>query len=145
MVNVETVIRASDIAPSLRIIARIFEETLGHRLQQAFNIEAVYSTSEIAAPEFVTAAVNLHLTQPVDLGNDDFLIARLTVHSQSPIRNVAIHKLNQLDDTTVLLHCRGNAIHIPPHGDEFLQTGDEIVVLTSRLELNQLSTSKQQH
>ena len=139
MVNVETVIRANELAPSTRIIARIFEETLSDRLQKTFHIEAVYSTSEIAAPEFVAATVNLHLTQPVNLANDRFLIARLMIHAQSRVNNMVIHKINQLADTTVLLHCRENTIQIPPLEDSVLGPGDEIIVLTSRPELNQLS------
>ena len=99
----------------------------------------MYSTSEIAAPEFVAAAVNLHLTQPVNLANDRFLIARLMIHAQSRVNNMVIHKINQLADTTVLLHCRENTIQIPPLEDSVLGPGDEIIVLTSRSELNQLS------
>jgi voltage-gated potassium channel len=139
MINVETVIRASDLVPGLRVVARMFEETLGQRLQKAFNIAAVYSTSEIAAPEFVAAAVNLHLAQPVNLGNDNYLIARLMIHPQSPFINTPIHKINELEDTTVLLHCRANVINVPPDTSVRLKAGDEIVILTSRVELNQLS------
>lgn len=140
MVNVETVIRARDLAPSIRIITRVFEESLGNRLQQAFNIEAVYSTSALAAPAFIAAASNLHLTQPVNLGNDELVIARLTIHQSATIVQMAIQKLNQLADTTVLLHRRRDEIYIPPQINAFLQEGDEIVVLTSRQELNEIST-----
>jgi voltage-gated potassium channel len=139
MINVETVIRALDLVPELRIVARIFEETLGHRLQKAFNIEAVYSTSEIAAPEFVAAAINLHLAQPLNLGNEGYVIARLMIGPQSPFINTPIHYVNQLDDTTVLLHYRTNVINVPPDESIRLYTGDEIVVLTPQVVLNQLS------
>ncbi|TFG68703.1 MAG: hypothetical protein E4H27_07740 [Anaerolineales bacterium] len=140
MVNVQTVISARDLAPSVRIIMRVFEESLGNRLQQAFNIEAVYSTSALAAPAFIAAASNLHLTQPVNLGNDKLVIARLTIHQLSQLNQMAIQKFNTLADTTVLLHRRGDAIHIPPQSNAVLQMDDEIVVLTSRQELNSMST-----
>jgi voltage-gated potassium channel len=139
MINVETVIRARDLVPSIRIIARIFEEAWGHRLQQLFDIEAVYSTSELAAPEFVAAAVNLHLTQSVNLGNDTFVLARLKIHSHGSLKNMSIKQLDRLANTTVLLHLRKDAIHIPPQADALLQEDDEIVVLTSREELHAIS------
>lgn len=140
MINVQTVINIRDLAPSLRIITRVFEDSLGNRLQQAFNIEAVYSTSALAAPAFISAATNLHLTQPVNLGNQESVIARLTIDQSSTLSHLVIQKLNQHTDTTVLLHQRGDTVHIPPQNNTVLQLGDEIVVLTSRKELTVIST-----
>ncbi|MDF1512772.1 MAG: NAD-binding protein, partial [Anaerolineae bacterium] len=131
MINFETVIHAREISSQQRIICRIFEEELGMRLQHTFNIEAVYSTSALAAPAFIAAAVNVHLSQPVNLGQADYVIARLQLHQNSPILSQSIAQVNHLATTTVLLHRRGHTISVPPPVNERLQVADEIVVLTS--------------
>jgi Trk K+ transport system NAD-binding subunit len=54
------------------------------------------------------------------------------------INNKQIKEINRLPESTVLLHCIGDHIQIPPSPDAVISIGDEIVVLTSRQELNNL-------
>ena len=138
MANFETALRARDIAPGVRVIMRIFEEPLGTQLQQAFDIDAVYSTSALAAPVFVAAALNMHLAQSVTLGDQVYLIARMTIGTLSGLSRDPIDLLNQQSDLTVLLHKRGNSVLIPPNPRAYLGADDEIVILATRQRLREI-------
>ena len=142
MVNFETLLRARELAPDLRVVMRIFEESLGEQLQRAFAIDAVYSTSALAAPEFVAEALNVHVVQPVSISNTQFgvpqNIAHLTVEANSWLYRAAIADLTREDDLTVLLHIREDDVHIPPNPAHILAPGDEIVVLASQEKLRGL-------
>lgn len=143
MVNFETALRARELNPSIRVVMRIFEESLGERLQHAFNIDAVYSTSAIAAPAFISAALDTHLVHEVDVGDAQFRIARLMVASGSRLHRATIADLNREDDLTVLLHARMDDIHIPPDPDAALAPGDEIIVLASQAKLHEIGLKRE--
>ncbi len=139
MINFATSLRAREAAPNIRVVMRIFEEDLGVHLQQVFHINAIYSTSAIAAPAFVSEALNIHMTQPLNVANDQYVIARLTVEPLSHLHHAQIVELNEQDDVTVLLHKAGKIIHVPPIFENTLSAGDEVVVLASREKLRALS------
>lgn len=143
MLNFEVAIQAREIAPEIRVVMRIFEEGLGQRLQQAFNIDAVYSTSAIAAPAFVAAALNIHLNQPVKLGEADLIIARITIGTLSGLFRETVDTLTRERDLTILLHKRESHIQVPPDPKQGMRSGDEIVVLASRDKLRELGLRNQ--
>ena len=139
MVNFEAVLRARELNPAIRVVVRIFEEALGERLQRAFHLHAVYSTSAIAAPAFVSAALNIHTTQPIDVGEEKLVIARLVIETLSGLYHEKASALTQQDDLTVLLHKTKSGVQIPPAPDATLAPDDEIVVLASSEKLRELS------
>ncbi|MBN1873873.1 MAG: NAD-binding protein [Anaerolineae bacterium] len=139
MVNFETVLRARELNPQIRVVMRSFEEALGERLQQAFNIDTVYSTSAIAAPAFVTAALKMHIIQPVEVGTEQLRMARILVEALSSLYRERIDTLNDEEELTILLHKHNTTIYIPPDMTQPLLPGDEIIVLASEAKLGALS------
>lgn len=55
--NIHAAMRAQDLNPRLRIVIRMFNTSLGHRIRVLFQDCAVVSDSAIAAPAFVEAAL----------------------------------------------------------------------------------------
>lgn len=139
MLNLETGLHARELNPDIRIVMRIFEEELGQRLSGAFGIEAVYSTSALAAPAFVQAVLGLHLAQAVTIGDEELALARLQVGPDSGLIGRAIGFLNAKDELTVVLCARQDRLDIPPTPELRLKAGDQIVVLASWEQLRQLN------
>ena len=61
------------------MILRVFDRSLGHRLEETFDFRHVWSTAAIAAPWFVGAAIGMGVLATFYLGRQPFLVARLTV------------------------------------------------------------------
>ena len=139
MINFETGIRARELKPRIRVVMRIFEEALGDQLQKAFDIDAIYSTSSIAAPAFIAAGLNLNLSQPITLGGEQLSIARMRVETLSGLFRERIEALTDQEGITVLLHKRDSALTVPPHPETTLRRGDEIVLLATWDKLRALS------
>jgi Trk K+ transport system NAD-binding subunit len=139
MLNLETGLRARELNPNIRVIMRTFEEELGRRLSHAFGIDAVYSTSALAAPAFVQAALGHHLAQAVTIGDERLALVRLTIERQSSLIDQTIQELNAKEELTVVLHARRDQIEIPPCPARRLQASDEVVLLVSRNQLQTLS------
>jgi Trk K+ transport system NAD-binding subunit len=55
--NIHAALRAQEIRPGIRLVVRIFNTNLGHRLGQLFADCAFLSDASIAAPSFVAAAL----------------------------------------------------------------------------------------
>ncbi len=138
MVNLETGMRSRELVPSARIVMRIFEEPLGNQLEQAFGIDAVYSTSALAVPAFVAAALNIHLTQPVVLGGNVLHMARIKVEAPSNLVQQSIGELTEHQGLTVLMHKRCDHVQIPPDASQCLISGDEIVILATPDKLREI-------
>ncbi len=138
LTNLETALRAREVNPAVRVILRLFEERLGTELQRTFKFDAVYSTSALASPAFLEAALQVHVAQQVEVGGATFSLARLKVQAQSSLRGVTIAQLDREAGLTVALHARGSQVDIPPTPVSRLNVGDELVVLASQAKLAEL-------
>lgn len=139
IVNLEVLLRAREVNPGLRTVLRLFEEGLGAQMRESFGIDAVYSTSAIASPAFLSAALQLNVAQPVAVDDGHFYLTRLTVRPGSALVGSSPAALDAEEGLTVALHARGGAVSIPPAADVALQAGDELVALVSQDKLRELT------
>ena len=139
MTNLETVLRARELNPQIRLVLRLFEEGLGEHLHHAFGIDAVYSTSAIANPAFLSAALQMHVAQRVEVEGAERFIARVEVKSLSALVDVSVEALDREDDLTLVLHARDDTVDIPPVQTRRLHVGDTLVVLASQDKLRDLA------
>jgi Trk K+ transport system NAD-binding subunit len=139
MLNLETGLRVRELNPDIRIVMRIFEEELGRHIGQAFGVDAVYSTSALAAPAFVGAALKVRLAQTVSIGAKEWALARLTVDRRSALAGCALADLHAEVDLTVVLHAHGDRIDVPPRLDQRLGVGDQVVLLVTPERLRRLN------
>lgn len=65
--NIHSALAAQELNPRLRIVLRIFNQDFGGRLEILFHDCAVLSSSAIAAPAFVTAALHQRWEQEIKL------------------------------------------------------------------------------
>lgn len=138
MTNMHIALRARTLNPDIRIVMRIFDDQLNERLQQAFGTKAVYSTSALASPNFVSAALNQKHVRLVDVGGISQAIARLQINL-SALAGLSVADLQREENLTVLLHARNGHVTIPPQGEICLSAGDEVLVLTTEKKLIDLS------
>ena len=140
--NLQVAIRARALNPKIRVVMRIFDDKLGQQLRQAFGIHAVYSTSALAAPDFVSAVLDRMHIRPVDVGGLEQLIVRLEV-GLSNLHNLPLIDLQREEGLTILLHARDGQIDIPPSPDARLRVKDEIVALATPTKLEELHRRNQ--
>ena len=143
ILNLEVLLRAREVNPNLRTVLRLFEEELGPRLQQAFGIDAVYSTSAIANPAFLSAVLNLNVAQSVLVDGGQYYLTRLVIGPDSILVGRSPAQLDAEEGVTVALHARQGVVSIPPEAHAVLQVHDELVVLASQNQLRWLSRGQQ--
>lgn len=138
MVNLQIALAARALNPALRVVMRIFDDRLGEQLRRTFEIDAVFSTSALAAPDFVSAALNRMNVRTVAIEGIKQAIVRLQV-TMSALYDVPVIELQEEEGLTVLLHARGEQVNIPPAQTTRLRIGDEIVVLAAPNKLDDLN------
>ncbi len=128
MLNFEAGLRARELNPSLRVVMRIFEDELGERLSRLFAFNDVHSTSAIAAPDFVAAALpSLPPFHPI-IGLSGWYLVRINVPSTCD--GVTLAEYAARRHLRVLVHRAGDRLlHVFPDEAASLQTGDELLVL----------------
>ena len=138
MTNLQIALRARALNPTIRVVLRIFDDQLHEKFHETFGYNvAVYSTSALAAPTFVAAALNRMNMRMIELGGEPKAIVRLQIEAIA-LQDVQVGTLHQETDLTVLLHARNNTVNIPPDMQTRLVAGDEIVVMASEEKLAEL-------
>jgi Trk K+ transport system NAD-binding subunit len=142
MMNLQIALRARQLNPKIRVVMRIFNDELNEQLRQTFGVNSAYSTSALASPDFVSAALNRMNVRFVDIEHLPQVIVRLQVNLSS-LYGTLIADLQQEEDLTVLLHTRDGQVSIPPNLETRLRVGDEILVLITEDKLGELNRRNQ--
>ena len=76
LANFHAALRAQDVSPGLRLVMRIFNTGLGERMRSFFPDCAVLSSSSMAAPSFVAAALGEPAPSHVRVAGRTLFVAR---------------------------------------------------------------------
>jgi Trk K+ transport system NAD-binding subunit len=108
------------------VVLRVFDRQLGNRLEQSFGFRHVWSTSAIAAPWFVGAALGLDVLFTFYVGNHPFLLARLRVSAGGGLDGLAMRELpGQIRIVAIRRAGVSAALEHPPRRDTRLAPDDD--------------------
>jgi len=129
MTNIETGLAIRDGLgdrwEDVPVILRVFDRSLGHRLEETFDFRHVWSTAAIAAPWFVGAAIGMGVLATFYVGRQPFLVARLTVREGGGL--VGVRMIDLTANVRVVALDRGAAgdhLEHPPRRDTRFAAGD---------------------
>jgi len=134
MYNVEAGVRARELNPAIRVVMRLFEDELGERLARIFAFNDVHSTSAIAAPDFVAAALpHLPPFHPV-IGLSNWYLVRLTVPPHAAGQSLQAYAAHSA--LRVLVHIAGQErLEVFPAPETSLHGGDTLLALVHETHL----------
>jgi Trk K+ transport system NAD-binding subunit len=118
------------------VVLRVFDRQLGGRLEQSFGFRHVWSTSAIAAPWFVGAALGLEVLLSFYVGNHPFLLARLRVSGGGGLDGLAMRDLpGRIRVVAIRRSGSSSALEHPPRRDTRLATDDDAYLVGPYAEL----------
>jgi Trk K+ transport system NAD-binding subunit/multidrug transporter EmrE-like cation transporter len=118
------------------VVLRVFDRQLGHRLEQSFGFRHVWSTSAIAAPWFVGAALGLEVLFTFYVGNHPFLLARLRVSAGGGLDGLAMRELpGTVRVVAIRRASSAGALEHPPRRDTRLAPEDDAYLVGPYAEL----------
>lgn len=126
--NLEAIMKARDMSPGIRIVARMWDDQFANQIKQFMNVQTVMSSSNLAAPAFAGAALGIEITQTLRVGDVDYSMVRLTVMADSFLDGADVATLQHQEDMDIVLSGRGERVEVQPAGKQVLQAGDTVVI-----------------
>ncbi len=134
LTNIETALAVRDYLGErwveVPVVLRVFDRELGQTVEHHFDFRHVRSTSALAAPHFVGAALGLDILGSFTVGRQPFLVGRLTVAPGRGLDGLAMVDLPAQTRVIVLSRAAddGRLEHPPRRGTRFAP-GDQAYVL----------------
>ncbi len=123
------------------IVLRVFDRHLAHSAEQSFGFQHVRSTSALAAPWFVGAALGLEVLDTFYVDRQPFLLARLAVGAGGGLEGTLMKELSART-RVIALDRRGSGLEYPPRRDTAFQAGDAAYLVGPYEELLQVLLSE---
>ena len=134
LTNIETglAIRESlgDRWEEVPVVLRVFDRDLARMMEQSFGFRHVRSTSALAAPWFVGAALGLHVLSTFYVDQQPFLVGRVRVAAQGGLQGLAMADLGARTRVIALSRAAdGGQLEHPPRRGTRFAGGDEAYIL----------------
>jgi Trk K+ transport system NAD-binding subunit len=138
--NIEIAMSARKLSRTVRIVMRIWDDEFAEDFRDQLNLYEVHSTSALAAPIFAGAATDLAIPLNFEIDDENYVLARLTVHRGSLLAGMTIADMENRFQADVVLHQNGSEAHVHPEGTNRAQPGDEIVIFAASEMVEMLNT-----
>jgi Trk K+ transport system NAD-binding subunit len=126
------------------VVLRVFDRDLGHTVEHHFDFRHVRSTSALAAPRFVGAALGLDILGSFTVGQQPFLVGRLTVAPGRGLDGLAMQDLPAQTRVIALSRAAdGGRLEHPPRRGTRFAPGDQAYLVGPYEEL--LAVLRHQH
>lgn len=126
--NLEAVMRARDLNPSIRIVSRMWDDQYANQMKRFMDVQAVLSASDLAAPMFAGSAVGIEITQTLHIHGVDYSMIRLQVTSGSFLDGGTIGELQRANDMDIVLHGHDGNVEVQPEQAKAVKGGDTLVI-----------------
>lgn len=123
LANLDAALTAREIRPDVRVVLRLFDDTLARRVAGSFNLPAI-STSQVSAPAFVAAATGRSVLHSFQIADETFHVADLRVARLAGRTGAQIQKEF---GASVVVHRSARGGTLDPDPARALETGDTLV------------------
>ncbi len=125
-----------DLVP---VVLRVFDRDLARMMEHNFGFQHVRSTSALAAPWFVGAALGLDVIETFFVDQQPFLVGRLSITAGGGLQGLAMQDLGAQTRVIALQRASaGGALEHPPRRGTIFESGDEAFLLGPYEELLQV-------
>jgi Trk K+ transport system NAD-binding subunit len=133
-INFEIIMRARDLNPQVRIVARTWDSQYAKQLREFLGVERIVSSAEVSAPVFAGAAVGADITQTIHVRGRSYVVVRLTVAAGSAFEGRTVGSVQDRYDVDIVLLVSGDDDTEPdvhPPNDQVLCAGDSVTIFVA--------------
>ncbi|MGZ8177844.1 potassium channel family protein [Williamsia sp. SKLECPSW1] len=117
------------------VVLRVFDRTMGDAVAHRFGFRHVRSTTELAIPWFVGAALGLTVLSTFTVQSLSFVVGRLRVEPDGGLVGVAMQELSAHTRVIAIRRHDTGDLEYPPRRGTAFAAGDEAVVVGPHEEL----------
>jgi Trk K+ transport system NAD-binding subunit len=135
--NLDIGLTARELNPDIRVVLRIFDDTLAQRFASTLKLPAI-STSQTAAHVFVAAATGRSVYTSFRLAGEEIHMADLEVGPRSTLAGITLAALETAHGVRVVCCKTQGQVAMHPAPGAALAPGDTVVVVASEAKLRAL-------
>lgn len=130
LTNVEIALDAREVRPDIRIVLRLFDQSLASKIVNSFDIDAAFSSAALAAPAFASAAVDPSVQDSFYVGDTLFVHSVFRVPEGSSLTNLSVWDIwGKYDVTTLIFTDAAGVVSRHPSPTTHVPAGCEITVV----------------
>jgi Trk K+ transport system NAD-binding subunit len=111
------------------VVLRVFDRDLARMMERNFGFSHVRSTSALAAPWFVGAALGLDILETFYVDQQPFLVAKLSIRDGGGLEGLAMEQLSTRTRVIALRRASDGELEHPPRRGTRFRGGDEAFLL----------------
>jgi Trk K+ transport system NAD-binding subunit len=138
LANLDSALTAREINPQVRIVMRMFDDTLATKAGGAFNMPAI-SIAEVSAPAFIAAATGRKVYQDFQLAGQHVQLIDFTIHPQSRLVGQTVGEVQKSMDVNIVMHNGAQGVNVNPPHEVRLGGGDSLLVIAPLARLRALA------
>jgi Trk K+ transport system NAD-binding subunit len=142
LTNLDAALTARDINPPIRVVMRLFDDTLADKVGPAFQMPAI-STSQVAAPAFIAAATGRKVYHDFHLGDQHLHLIDVTVAAGGNIAGRTVGDVQTQHGVNIVMLRGPRGVEVNPGHDVPLALDDTILVIAPMPRLRQLEAANQ--
>ncbi|MCA9714558.1 MAG: NAD-binding protein [Myxococcales bacterium] len=139
LANIEAVVHARSVNPKIRVVVRLFDQSLARKLAATMDFGGAFSMSHLAAPAFAMAAVDPAIVSSFYVKDQLMLNVELVVAAGSRLDGAGAEIIERFGGASVLFHETPDGAHrFHPRHDLVFGAGDKLIVSTTQDRLREL-------
>lgn len=127
-INMEAVMRARELNPSARMVARIWDRSLGSHMERYGMADQVLSAADLSAPAFAGAALGIDISQTVEVEGVEYSSLRLTASPGSFLTADPVGVIERDMDLEISLVSHQGAVKVDPEPETCIAPGDQVIL-----------------
>ena len=128
LTNLDIALTARELNQQVRIVLRLFDETLATKVVGAFAMPVI-STSQVAAPAFVAAATGRKVYQAFQLAEQSVHLTDLTLAPTSRLAGKTVRDIQADKRVNIIMHQGPGGVNVNPDPAIVMSAGDTILVI----------------
>jgi voltage-gated potassium channel len=128
LTNLDAGLTARDLNAHVRIVLRLFDESLGSKIVGAFAMPAI-STAQVSAPAFVAAATGRKVYQRFELAGQPLHLTDLAISPTGGLVGRTVGEVQSHWRVNIVMHHGATGVNINPGHNVAFGPGDTILVI----------------
>jgi len=138
LANLDIALDTREINPNAKIVMRMFDPDLAHRVERGFGIHTAFSVSALAAPTFAAASMRFNVRTSFYVGDELMNISEFIVQPGGSINGLTIEQVERQIDLSVVSLIDGDQKIFHPAPEQTLNPNSKLLVMGSLESLHKL-------
>jgi Trk K+ transport system NAD-binding subunit len=140
MANIEVALDSRRLNPKIRVVMRLFEQTIAAKISGAFAVDAAFSASSLSAPMVAAMAMETRAVHALMIDGVRYVAAELILSGESSLAGKTVGEIESSHACRVLaLTRKDGTTESPPTLTSQASLGDKLIVHVAADKLTALS------